>query len=267
MKDLIKQIYQSVFKSNSNDLESNLKENFPKVGFLSDIEIKNLESVLNIKIHNVGIFEQALTHRSFLQVHDQKPIRSNERLEFLGDAILQMVVTNFLFHKYIDSEEGDLTKLRSKLVSRKALSICAYKLDLLSLIKMSFSAFQSVKNGSQSILSDTVEALIAAVFIEHGIEGASRFILEILIPIMLDKKVLEEKNYKSNLLELAQSLGHKAPYYEVLNTEGPDHNRKFTVGAYVNSKLLAKGIGNSKKQAEQNAAKLALNNLNLENLN
>jgi ribonuclease-3 len=183
---------------------------------------------------------------------------SNERLEFLGDAILGMIVAEYLFSLHSNVPEGELTKMRSWLVNKESLALAAHKLNLTEFIMLSYSAEKSLHNGSDSILADCLEAVIAAIYIDSGFETTKKFVLNTLVPIMVNKSVMRDKNYKSLLLESVQAIGHTSPYYSVLKEHGPDHDKEFTVGVYVDNKLLATGSGKNKKQAEQDAAKTAL---------
>jgi len=231
---------------------------FPKVGFLSLEKKTQLEDILGLNIHRIEFFEQSLTHRSYLQVLANESFYSNERLEFLGDAILGMIVGEYLFSLHSNVLEGELTKMRSWLVSRNSLALCAKKLELDKFLMMSHSAEKCLHNGSESILSDTLEAIIAAIYLDSGFEICKSFIINQLLPIMMTNRLMVDHNYKSLLLEKVQSQGKPSPYYNILNEEGPDHEKTFTVGVYVEDELLACGTGKSKKQAEQEAAKKAL---------
>ena len=245
----------------------NHMEGFPVVGFLINEKKTQLEKVLGLKIHNVEFFEQALTHRSYMHVIGTSTgIRSNERLEFLGDAVLGMVVSDFLFQENSDLFEGQLTKMRSWIVNKNSLAFCCKSIGLDKFVMLSFSAEKALKNGSDSILADMLEAVIAAIYLDLGIDAAGKFIFEKILPIVLVREVMEDHNYKSILLEKVQAFGHPAPQYEVLQEVGPDHDKLFTVGVYVQGVLLGTGHGRSKKQAEQTAAQDALAKDSLTNI-
>lgn len=232
---------------------------FPKVGFLTPELKQRLEEVLNTKVHDAEYFEQALTHRSYLQVHSSgKKIFSNERLEFLGDSVLGMIIAEYLFTIYTDIPEGDLTKLRARLVNKNILAAVGKQLGIDHFIQLSYGAARSLINGSDSILADAMEAIIAAIYIDSGIEATRDFIIDTLLPILMTFEKQEDQNYKSILLETVQAKGAEHPKYQTLSEEGPDHNKEFQVAVSVNGKVLAVGRGKSKKSAEQNAAKLAL---------
>jgi len=237
---------------------SNQNGNFPLVGYLNSERKTELEEILNISIKSTEIFEQALLHRSYLQVLNDNKILSNERLEFLGDSVLGMVVADYLFSLHSHVPEGELTKMRSWLVNASSLTLCARKLGLERFIKMSYSAEKSVEHGCNSILADTVEALIGAIYLDSGLEAVKNFIVNSLLPIEMNNSVMQDTNYKSILLESVQAEGKESPHYMVLDEKGPDHDKMFTIGVYIENQLVATGTGKNKKQAEQSAAKKAI---------
>lgn len=241
---------------------SGQKGNFPLVGFLTTGKKAELENILGVSIKRKELYEQALMHRSYLQVLDNDEFMSNERLEFLGDAVLGMIVAEYLFSLHSHVDEGDLTKMRSWLVNSNSLALCAKKLGLDKFIMLSYSAEKSLENGSDSIIADALESIIAAIYLDSGFEAAQKFIINSLMPIEMDLSLMKDTNYKSNLLEYVQSKGIDAPRYTVLDEEGPAHNKIFTIGVYINDELIATGKGKNKKQAEQSAAKKALQNKN-----
>lgn len=226
--------------------------------------IKELESILGIKIKTKEFFERAFFHRSYLTCSNEAiDIDTNERLEFLGDAILGMVVGEYLFFNFPDKLEGDLTKTRAKIVSTKSLIFCAKKLNLEKFILLSTSAKKSLDSGKESILADLMEAVIAAIYLDYDYEKTKKFIINNIVNVISDTNLMDDKNYKSKLMESVQAEGIKFPEYKVLNESGPDHSKEFTIGVYINEKLVAKGIGHTKKDAEQMAAMNALKKINL----
>jgi len=241
--------------------KANLWGTFPKVGFLTLDKKKELEKVLGISIEHPEIFEQALTHRSYLQIISGN-FQSNERLEFLGDAVLGMVIADYLFSLHANVMEGELTKMRSWLVNKNSLAVCAQKLELDKFLMMSFSASKSLESGSKSILSDAMEAIIGSIFIDKGFDAAKDFVVKRLLPLLMNKNIMVDTNYKSILLEMVQSQGMQSPKYDVLDEIGPDHLKEFIVGVYVGGELAGMGKGKSKKEAEQVAAKNALDQKN-----
>ena len=268
MKDnFFQQLYSgllrfSTFKKQLSS-KTNLKDLFPKVGFVPIEKIKQLEKNLEIDISSQEIFEQALTHRSYLQVISRRDLYTNERLEFLGDSILGMVVAEYLFSIHTHLPEGDLTKMRSWLVNKNSLALCARKLCLHDFLLMSHSAARSLENGSDSILADALEAIIGAIYFDSGIDSAKDFIVRTLLPIVMEIGVMVDTNYKSILLEHVQAEGKTAPHYIVMEETGPDHDKEFRVAVFVDDSMLGKGAGKSKKQAEQLAARNALANLDV----
>lgn len=263
MAEFFQQIYNGLLRftplKNYIKFKSNRKGSFPSVGFLDDKKIYQLEETLGVSIICKEYFEQALTHRSYLQIlPEEEDFKSNERLEFLGDAILGMIVAEYLFSMHTNVMEGKLTKMRSWLVNKKSLAIGARNLHLDKFLMLSYSASKSMNQGSDSILEDTLEAIIAAIYLDSGLEKARKFIINSLLPIIMNNQMMVDKNYKSNLLEKVQAEGKPSPEYSVLEEKGPDHDKDFTVGVYVNKNMIGKGMGKSKKQAEQSAAKNAL---------
>jgi len=259
LKNIFLNIYNGIFK-NPDDKKNELSgfDNFKIFNLIEPDTKTNLEIKLNIKIKNLGVFEQALVHRSYLTVLNNPEVLSNERLEFFGDAILGFIITEYLFTYHQEDLEGKLTKIRSWLVNKHSLAICAKALDLDKFVFLSHSAENALKVGSESILADALEAVIAAIYIDSGLEATKDFIINQLLKIMLSEKLLEDKNYKSRLLEQVQAEGFNAPTYSVLEEFGPDHSKEFKVGVYVDNHQKGIGIGKSKKEAEQEAAKSAL---------
>jgi len=254
---IVQQIYENFFRLPTFKRNPK-KPQFPIQGLINKAKKSELEQSLGIKIDHVGYFEQACTHRSYLQVHPEIPIIANERLEFLGDAILGMVIAEYLFYHYEQDHEGELTKMRSWLVNKKSLAHCARSMNLERFLLLSFSAEQSLQKGNETILADAMEAVIAAIYLDSGLQQARAFILEKLIPMLTNEMIMKDSNFKSILLELVQSQGKEAPRYSVIESKGPDHEKEFLVAVYVYGEELGRGSGKSKKQAEQEAAHQAL---------
>lgn len=211
-----------------------------------------------IKFKNQKLFIQAFTHRSYLNEAAQKT-ESNERLEFLGDSVLSLVVSNYLFNKYPDFDEGTLTNLRSLLVNTRNLATVAKKLDFGKYLRLSKGEEISKGRQNQSLLANSFEAYVGALFLDQGLEAVFAFLLRVLLPNtkdLVDKNVL--KDPKSLLQEYVQSKKQKSPIYKVLLEEGLAHEKIFTVGVFVQNLMLAKGQGRSKREAEEDAAKSAL---------
>jgi ribonuclease III len=210
---------------------------------------------------NKKLFEQAFTHRSYLNESKQK-VSSNERLEFLGDIVLSFVVSQYLYETYRNYNEGILTNLRSLLVNTKSLAQIAKELEFGSLLKLSKGEEESKGRQSQSLLANSLEAYIGALFLDQGIEIVRQLLSKILLPkaeYFVKNNIF--KDPKSLLQEKAQSQKQNSPVYKVLKESGPAHAKSFTVGAYVSEKLLGVGDGKSKQQAEEMAAKQALESM------
>lgn len=221
--------------------------------------IGNLEKKLNLEFKNKDLLMRALTHRSYLNENPQFRLGHNERLEFLGDAVLELVVTEYLYENY-DYPEGDLTNLRAALVNRNMLAYTAHKFNLDDFLLLSRGEAKD-DNGRarQYILANGFEALIGAIFLDNGLSVVKEFIIENLISEL--PRVFEEKLYqdhKSKFQEQAQEEAGITPIYEVLEEWGPDHDKHFQVGVFLDEELVAKGEGSSKQAAQQQAARNAL---------
>jgi len=232
-----------------------------------EINFEEFQKSIHYKIIDRSFFITALTHRSFLKIKNN-PLKigliSNERMEFLGDAVLDLVVAEYLFKNFPLNEEGDLTKFRSILVNKKFLAERAKHIRLQDFVLASFTAKKSIDEGYDTILSDAYEALIGAIFLDSGYESAKEFLNEEIFK-KLDIKWLNQfdENHKSKFLEFVQAHTDFIPEYSVIKEEGPEHNKLFTVEVFVNKRSLGIGKGKSKKQAEQEAAKNALNHLDV----
>ncbi len=207
---------------------------------------------------NKKLFEQAFTHRSFLN-ETKEELSSNERMEFLGDSIISFVVSEYLFRQYPHFDEGILTNIRSLLVNTKSLAQIARTLNFGGYLKLSRGEEDSKGRQNQSLLADSFESFVGALFIDQGIEIVSEFLKEIFIP-MADE-IAENKSFKdpkSLLQEYVQSKRQNSPIYKVLQESGPAHARNFRIGAQIGGKLISEGVGKSKREAEENAAEKAL---------
>ena len=226
---------------------------------LSAQDFDELERRIGYTIKHRAYFLQALTHRSYLQFAQYPNLRSNERLEFLGDSILNLIIAEYLYNEFESLPEGDLTKLRSRLVSGSALVQHAEEIELERWVLLSTSADSAVKRGSATLLADAYEALIAAIYLDGGMSAARDFIYRhIITHTRRDELMLSDKNYKSMLLEFVQSKKLTSPKYITVNEEGPNHARTFSVDVIVGGLRHGSGDGRSKKEAEQNAAREAL---------
>ena len=235
-----------------------------RTGYLSEKDIISLEIKLNYKFHDRVLITQALKHRSFLAVTNEQRLSSNERLELLGDAVLGMVVTEFLFKKFPTKEEGDLTAIKSLMVSRKILTRISNQIGIGEFILLNDAEEKAGGRKRSSILADAFEAVIGAIYLDGGLDTVIDFIYKKLL-LRINKIISEEqnKNFKSILLEYSQSKNLGLPQYLVRYEEGPDHDKLFTIEVLINNEVLGTGKGNSKKKAEQLSAKTALKKLNI----
>lgn len=224
-----------------------------------EANLAELEKKLGYTFKDRRILAKALLHRSHVHVTRQGREQSNERLEFLGDAVLGLVVNESLFERFPDRSEGDLTKMKSLLVCGTRLSEVAGNIDLGVHVLMSRSEAATGGRQRSSILADTTEAIIGAVFLDGGLEAARQVIQKVVmvgIHRLLSRRAL--RNFKSRLQELIQARYKSPPRYKVLSVEGPDHDRLFKVGVSFEGIVLGTGDGSNKKTAEQNAACEAL---------
>lgn len=215
------------------------------------------------KFKNQDLFNMALTHRSALNEKNSSSTASYERLEFLGDAVLELSTTKFLFNKFPDQPEGVLTAYRSSLVKTTTLAKIAVKLELDQMLHMSKGEEATGGRSNIGILADVVEAVLGAIYLDQGIEAVDELLNSILFPEI--NKIIEEKLYKddkSHLQEVVQSKNLETPTYQVISEIGPDHDKEFTVTATVNDKVVGRGMGKSKQQAQQAAAREALKRFN-----
>lgn len=213
----------------------------------------------SIPVGNNDLLKQALTHRSWLNEHPQGQATSNERLEFLGDAVLELVVTQFLFEKFPEKPEGELTSLRASLVRTETLARIANSLYVGLALKLSHGEELGGGRQNEGLLANTFEAIIGAIYLSRGVTTVKRFVARHLFPEL--EKILSHRLYrdaKSGLQELVQAKGLPAPIYRVLKEEGPDHNKTFTIAVFVGDKRVCLGTGKSKQEAQQEAAATAL---------
>lgn len=209
------------------------------------------------KFKNKNLFDLAITHKSW--INENPGIRrSNERIEFLGDAVLELVVSSHLYEKFPDKEEGYLTALRANLVNTQNLSIVAEKIKIGEALFLSKGEEGGGGRKNQSLLADTLESIIGAIYIDRGIKEAENFIKKNVLSGLSLKLKEPLKDAKSRLQEAVQSRGFRAPRYKMVESSGPDHAKRFIIEVYVLNKKLGKGVGKNKSKAEQNAAKSAL---------
>lgn len=233
---------------------------------LTPQKFAELEKVIGFSIKNRSYFVQALMHRSFLENNSGYAV-SNERMEFLGDSVLNLTVAEYLFDEFPDKDEGFLTKVRAKLVNRIALADAADRINLADFLLISKNLSNNFKNGSRTVLADALEAVIGASYLDNGLKAAQAFIERALIePNMKDGVYLIDENFKSQLLEYAQANRMENPVYAVIKEEGPQHNRVFTVEVSIGEIEYGMGKGKNKKSAEQNAAQAAIDKISHTNI-
>lgn len=224
---------------------------------MKNLNLTKIEEYIGVKFNNTALLQTALTHSSYAKQF--KDAQYNERLEFLGDSVLQLCITEYLFINYKDKSEGELTKIRSLIVCENSLYKVARKINLSEFIRMSRGEELTGGRDRVSIQADAVEAVLAAIYLDRGIEEANKFILEKFMDII--SKAIQNKiilDFKTKLQELLQVNGEVNISYELIKYEGPPHHRKFFVSVFVANKEMGKGLGYSKKEAEQSAAKEAL---------
>lgn len=219
---------------------------------------KGIEEILGVRFHDSGLLRQALTHRSYAHEAALTPQDTNERLEFLGDAVLDVVISDYLYKKHQDLNEGDLTRIRSYLVNMNSLAEMARDVGLGRYIYLSREERADGGEEKASILADSLEALIGAVYLDKGLAKTRTVILRLFLEQMEEAVTGHfEYDYKSRLQELVVRERGILPKYR-LSEEGPDHRKTFYATVYVGEKSMGKGRGNSKKEAEQDAAREAL---------
>jgi len=222
-------------------------------------DFSQFEQNLNLNFKNKDLLREAFTHRSYINESKRNDLTHNERLEFLGDAVLELVVTDFLFKKYPDRTEGDLTSYRSALVNAVTLGEVAHTLGMNDYLLLSKGEAKDTGKARQIILANTFEALVGALYLDQKYKGAEAFIEKHLLP--LTEEIVEKelwKDAKSFLQEKAQEEMGVTPTYKVMREAGPDHDKKFVVAVLLGDELVAEAQGKSKQEAEQGAAAQAL---------
>lgn len=217
-----------------------------------------LEDKIGYHFKNKELLREALTHSSYANERKSKHIKYNERLEFLGDAVLSVVVSDYIFKHCPELPEGELTKLRASLVCERSLFDFAKQIDLGSFLALSRGERHNGGAERPSIVSDAFEALIAAIYIDGGMEPAAKHILNFVIPAIKSTKKKPVKDYKTTLQEIIQKNPGERLEYVPVSESGPDHNKHFVFEVHLNSNIIGRGGGRSKKEAEQQAAREAL---------
>ena len=224
---------------------------------MNDTRLKCLHEKLGYRFKNPTLLKTALTHSSYANENKKSGAVSNERLEFLGDSVLGMTVAALIFNRNPNMPEGQMTRLRAELVCEKSLASLAVTLDLSDCLLLGCGEEKSGGRERPSILADAVEAIIAAIYLDGGFEPVERLILEYLGP-RTNLPEFENTDYKTSLQEIIQGKAGQSLNYHITGERGPDHMKSYTVEVRLNDKVIGSGVGKSKKEAEQEAARAAL---------
>ena len=222
--------------------------------------IKDLETSIGYRFKNITLLQNALTHSSYANERWHNSLMSNERLEFLGDSILGMVVAEYLFRTFPDRPEGELTRMRADMVCEKTLACVAARIELGCHLMLGNGEEQGGGRSRDSILADAVESVIAACFLDGGMDAAKQFIQKFVL-VEVPVKKLHNADYKTALQELVQQKKNQTLSYALVGESGPDHDKRFEVEVSLNGHVIGVGSGSSKKRAEQMAAQDALNQM------
>ncbi|MEN9649347.1 MAG: hypothetical protein RL094_314 [Candidatus Parcubacteria bacterium] len=217
------------------------------------------EKSIKVEFKDKGLLKQAFIHRSYINENRGLKLEHNERLEFLGDAVLELVITDYLYHKYPGKPEGELTAYRSSLVNSNTLAAAAERIGVNSFLLLSRGEAKDTGRARQYILANTFEALIGSIYLDQGYGAAEKFISDHLFGLIDD--IVSKKTFidaKSRFQEVAQEKVGVTPAYKLIKESGPDHNKIFTVGVFLSEEKVAAGDGKSKQEAEQKAAEKAL---------
>lgn len=222
--------------------------------------IKDLEEAIGYHFHSISLLQNALTHSSYANERWHNSLQSNERLEFLGDSILGMMVAEYLFRTFPDRPEGELTRMRADMVCEQTLASVANSLNLGDHLLLGHGEEQGGGRTRNSILADAVESVIAACFLDGGTTAALQFIQRFIL-VKVPVSQLHNVDYKTKLQELVQQKRNQVLNYVLEGQTGPDHNKQFEVAVTLNNAVVGRGVGTSKKRAEQDAARAAIENL------
>ncbi|HEY4503892.1 MAG TPA: ribonuclease III [Candidatus Paceibacterota bacterium] len=216
---------------------------------------------IKVSFNDINILKQACTHRSFLNENKSANLEHNERLEFLGDAVLELVITSYLYRKYPDKHEGELTSYRSALVNTQSLSRVATALGVNDYLLLSKGETKDIGRARSIIMADSIEAIIGAIYLDKSYDTSANFISENLLEVIDIDEIVEKKLWldaKSRFQEKAQEETGITPSYKTIKETGPDHSKQFTLGVFIGNTQIATGSGLSKQEAEQKAAEKAL---------
>jgi len=222
--------------------------------------IKDLEAAIGYKFRNIQLLQNALTHSSYANERWHNSLLSNERLEFLGDSVLGMLVAEYLYHNFPDRPEGELTRMRADMVCEKTLAAAANRIGIGEHLLLGHGEDRLGGRNRESILADAMESVIAACFLDGGIDAALNVVRQfILVEVPVTK--MHNTDYKTALQELVQQKKNQVLTYTLVGQSGPDHDKKFDVEVALNGEIVGKGAGRSKKRAEQDAARTAIEKL------
>jgi ribonuclease-3 len=226
--------------------------------------LRELEALLGYSFDNENLLSQALTHRSYVNENESENLSNNESLEFLGDAVLGFLVSSRIFHHFPDLTEGALSKIKAYLVSAANLVRLAEAIQLGNFVRLSRGEEKTGGRKKRAIIVDTYEAIIGAIYLDGGVEAASEFVNRQIDLFLedLDLKQLTYGDFKSALQEQLHNLGRPEPVYKVVKEIGPDHKKTFVVQVTIRDQIIAESTGKTKKEAQQSAARLALESLN-----
>lgn len=216
--------------------------------------MEKLEGKLGYRFSNRELLEEALTHRTYANEAGGK---DNQRLEFFGDAVLDFLLSDLLLQRFPDSREGELTKMRAALVDEVSLARIAAGLELGAALRLGRGEEKGGGRQKRSLLADAFEALLAALYLDGGVDTARRVVHELFEPLLCRPEILCGRDAKTELQERARLLRGKLPRYQLKQVTGPDHDRRFTVEIFLGSELMGEGVGRTKKEAEQDAARAA----------
>lgn len=215
-------------------------------------KLQELEDIIGYSFKNKDLLKLAMTHSSYANEHNNSKLENNERLEFLGDAVLELTVSSFLYNEYKNVNEGELTKTRASMVCEPTLFLCAQDIKLSDYILLGKGEEATGGRKRPSIVSDAMEALIGAIYLDSGIDSAKEFITKFILKDIENKKLFYDS--KTILQEITQGKHMGDISYELISEEGPDHNKIFNVALKIGDKIVEKGCGKTKKAAEQEAA-------------
>ena len=222
-------------------------------------DLKELEGKIGYTFKDKTLFKQALTHSSYANEHRHEGLKDNERLEFLGDAVLEIISSEYLFYNYPDMAEGEMTKLRASIVCEPTLALCTHEISLGSYLFLGKGEERTGGRNRDSIVSDAMESVIGAIYLDGGFASAKEFVYEFILNDIENKRLFHD--CKTVLQERINSVKIGTLSYEIINESGPDHNKSYEAVAKIDDKIIGQGIGHTKKAAEQQAAFNALKSL------